>query len=101
MAAPRHPLRDRVLARVKRGEIASVVEIMLVASVPRQTANRWLRQSRLDLADLRLRAVARMHEQEERYLAGLPPRRKPSKRFLRKVADDAKAEWDAKRPRQP
>lgn len=96
MAARRHPLRDRILTRIKRGEIASVHEIMLVASIPRQTANRWLREEQIDLARMRLRHVTRMHEQEERHLAGLPPRRKPSKRFLKKVADNAKAEWDAK-----
>jgi len=100
MAALRHPLRDRILNRIRRGEIASVREIVLVASIPRQTANRWLREAGIKLDDARLRAVNKMHEQEERYLAGLPPRRKPSKRFLRKVADRAKAQWD-KRHAQP
>lgn len=70
MAARRHPLRDRILSRIRRGEIASVREIMLVASVPRQTANRWLREDAIDLAAMRLRLVAKMHAQEELYLAG-------------------------------
>jgi hypothetical protein len=94
MAAPRHPLRDRILHRIRRGDLASVREIMLVASVPRQTANRWLRESGIDLANARLRHVARMREQEERHLAGLPPRRRPSKKYLRKIADQAKRDWD-------
>lgn len=93
MAAPRHPLRDRILARIRRGDIASVQEIMLIATVPRQTANRWLREAGIDLALGRMRAVARMHEQEERYLAGLPSRRRPSKRKLRAIADRAHRQW--------
>ncbi|MCK1445414.1 hypothetical protein IVB43_23805 [Bradyrhizobium sp. 48] len=69
-------------------------EIMLVASIPRQTANRWLRQAGIKLGDARLRLVTKMHEQEERYLAGLPERRRPSKKRLRAIADQAKREWD-------
>ena len=41
---------------------------MLVASVPRQTVNRWLREERLDLATMRLRHLARLHQAEEEYL---------------------------------
>lgn len=89
MAARRHPLRDRILARVRRGDLASAGEIMLVASVPRQTANRWLREAGLDIAAMRLRQVARMHDQEERYLAGTTPRRRPSKAMLRREAEAA------------
>jgi hypothetical protein len=100
MAANRHPLRERILSRINRGELASVREIMLVASIPRQTANRWLREAGIELDVARQRMLAKMHEQEERYLAGLPPKRKPSKRFLRKIATKAKADWD-KRHAQP
>ena len=69
MAAPRHPLRDRILTRIRRGELASVREIMLVASIPSQTTNRWLREAGIDLAAMRMRLVAKMHTQEEQYLA--------------------------------
>lgn len=78
MAAPRHPLRDRILIRIRRGEIASVREIMLVASIPSQTANRWLREAGIKLDDARMRMVARMHEQEERYLAGRSGMKRPT-----------------------
>lgn len=89
MAAARHPLRDRILARINRGEIASVAEIMLVASIPRQTANRWLREAKVKLGEMRMRMVAKIREQEERYLAGLPAHRKPTKAQMRKIAAKA------------
>lgn len=78
MAARRHPLRDRILARIRRGDLASVREIMLVASIPRQTANRWLREAGIDLTVARMRRVAQMHEQEELYLAARSGMRKPT-----------------------
>jgi hypothetical protein len=47
---------------------------------------------------MRLRQVAKLREQEERYLEGLPARRKPSKAVLRKIA--AKALRDFNRAQQ-
>jgi hypothetical protein len=67
---------------------------MLVASIPRQTANRWLREAGIDLATARLRLITKLHEREERYLAGKLAKRKPSKKYLRWVADRAKRQWD-------
>lgn len=78
MAAPRHPLRDRLLTRIRLGELASVREIMLVASIPRQTANRWLREAGIDLKVVRLRRIAEMHEQEELYLAARSGMKRPT-----------------------
>jgi hypothetical protein len=78
MAARRHQLRDRILNRVRLGDFATVREIMLVASIPRQTANRWLREAGIDLAVARLRRIARMHGQEELYLAARSGMRKPT-----------------------
>jgi len=78
MSRRRHPLRDRILTRIARGELASVREIMLVASIPRQTANRWLREGEIDLAMSRLRLVAKMHEQEELYLASRSGMKRPT-----------------------
>jgi hypothetical protein len=78
MAAPRHPLRDRILARIRRGEIATVREMMLIASIPRQTANRWLREDGIDLDQMRMRLVAKMHGHEELYLAGRSGMKRPT-----------------------
>lgn len=71
-----------------------MAEIVVVTSLPRQTVSRWLREEGIDLPAERMKRLAKMHEQEERHLAGLPPRRRPSKRFLRKVANRAKRQWD-------
>jgi len=68
------------MSRVRRGELASVGEIMLVASVPRQTVNRWLREDRVDLKAMRLRQVARMHAVEAEYLDTLSGSPRPTKR---------------------
>lgn len=95
MPAHRHPLRDRVLNRIRRGELASVREIMLVASIPRQTANRWLREAGIKLEAARLHLVAKMREQEERYLQGLPALRKPTKRQARKSLERAIKRFNA------
>lgn len=78
MTARRHPLRDRILVRIQRGELASVREIMLVASIPRQTVNRWLREAGIDLSVVRMRMVAKMHGQEELYLAGRSGVKRPT-----------------------
>lgn len=80
MAARRHPLRDRIITRIRRGELASVREIMLVATLPRQTVNRWLREEKIDLAAMRLRHVAKLHRIEEEYLASRSGQHRPTKR---------------------
>jgi hypothetical protein len=68
MAPRRHPLRNRIITRIRRGDFASVNEIMLVGTLPRQTVNRWLREEKIDLAAMRLRHLAKLHRQEEEYL---------------------------------
>lgn len=102
MPAPRHPLRRRIMTRIHRGDFASVMEIMLVASVPRQTANRWLREAGIDRAAMRMRQVARMHQIEEEYLAGLSgaPRKTARQRWIETSKAVRKFnEANAKQPR--
>lgn len=89
------------MVRIRRGELASVVEIMLVASIPRQTANRWLREAGVALSELRLRAVAKMREQEELYLAGLPPHRKPTKKQMRREIERGIKRFNAANAKHP
>lgn len=101
MSRARHPLRDRILSRVSRGDFATVKEIMLVASLPRATVCRWLREAGVDLPTVRMRRLAKLHEIEERYLAGLPAKRKPTKALLHWIADRAKRKWDARNAAQP
>ena len=66
----------------------------MVSTVPRQTIGRWLREAGLNLGQLRVQHLAKLHEQEERYLAGLPPKQTPTKKLLRWIANKAKREWD-------
>jgi hypothetical protein len=94
MSAPRHPLRDRILHRIRRGELGTVREIMVVSNLPRQTVNRWLREEKIDLGRMRLRRLTMMYEQESRYLAGRPAKRKPSKAVLHRIAARWKRRWD-------
>lgn len=69
MGAQRHRLRNRVLARARRGEFASAREIGLVASVPVQTALRWLREAKIDIDALRLKHLAKVHQKDHEEMA--------------------------------
>jgi hypothetical protein len=64
MPKPRHGLRKRMMVRARRGEFASSAEIAMVASIAWQTANRWLREDRIDLDAARLEHLARLLQKE-------------------------------------
>lgn len=89
MAPPRHPLRNWIVSMFRRGELASPAEGAIVASVPRQTVARWIREAGIDVKVKRLQYLARCQIKGERYVAGMPPTRKPSKAEMRR--DLAKA----------
>lgn len=94
MPSLRHPLRERVLLQVRNGRFASVREIMTVASVPRQTVNRWLREAGLSLAAARLQFVAKLRDIEAHHLQNRPPAKRPSKAAIRQSGERAKVQWD-------
>lgn len=89
MAPSRHPLRQWVLGMYLRGDLTSPAEGAVVASVPRQTVARWIREAGIDIAATRLQYLARSQRKAQRYVDGKPPRNKPSKAYLRKVATKA------------
>lgn len=89
MARERHPLRDWVIGMFKAGTLTSASEGAIVASVPRQTVARWVREAGLDIMLCRQQFLARTQRKAQRYVDGKPPRGKPSKRFLRRMADKA------------
>lgn len=89
MAPARHPLRNWVESMFKRGDLTSPAEGALIASVPRQTAARWIREAGIDVKACRLQYLARNQLKAARYAAGMPPTRKPSKAEMRR--DLAKA----------
>lgn len=86
---------------LKRGDLASPAEAATVASVPRQTAARWIREAGIDVKVARLRYLARNQLKAERYAAGLPPRRKPSKAEMRRTTEEAVRRFNAANATKP
>lgn len=80
----------------QRGDLTSPAEGAIVASVPRQTVARWIREAGIDVKATRLRYLARNQAKAERYAANKPPRGKPSKAFLRRIAARAVREFNAR-----
>lgn len=85
----------------RRGELASPAEGATVASVPRQTAARWIREAGIDVKAARLRYLARGQLKAERYAAGLPPRRKPSKAQMRRDLEMSLRRFNAANATKP
>lgn len=94
MSRSRHPLRKWVEAMYRRGELTSASEGAAIASVPRQTIARWLREAEIDIHATRRRYIARNQLRAQRYLDGKPPAKRPSKKFLRRVAARALKDWN-------
>lgn len=101
MAPARHPLRNWIVTMLKRGDLTSPAEGAIVASVPRQTVARWIREAGIDVKAARLRHLARQHVKAERYAEGLPPRRKPSKAEMRRTTDEAVRRFNAANATKP
>lgn len=79
----------------RRGDLVSPTEGALVASVPRQTISRWIREAGVDVKATRLRYLARCQTKAQRYAAGLPPLRKPTKAQMRVMLDEAMRRFNA------
>lgn len=93
MPSHRHPARSLLMSLYRRGELTSIAEGVIVASVPRQTVGRWLREDGIDVGACRLKNLARMHMRAERHIEGKPARRPMTKRQLRAAAARAQREW--------
>lgn len=89
MAPSRHPLRQWIVGMFQRGDLVSPAEGAIVASVPRQTVARWIREAGIDIHATRQHYLARNQLKAQHYAAGLPPTHKPSKAEMRR--DLAKA----------
>jgi hypothetical protein len=89
MAPPRHPMRDWIESMYRRGDLTSPAEGAFIATVPRQTVARWIREAGIDIRETRKQYLARNQRRALRYVAGKPPRNKPSKRYLRRIAAKA------------
>lgn len=95
MAPARHPLRQWVLGMYRRGDLTSPAEGAIVASVPRQTVARWIREAGIDIGTSRLQYLTRQQTKAQRYEAGLPPLRKPTKAQMRKMLEEAMRRFNA------
>lgn len=94
MARERHPLRDWVIGMYRSGALVVPAEGAVIASVPRQTVSRWIREAEIDIEQTRKQYLARNQRRAQRYLDGKPPRGKPSKRYLRRIAARALKEFN-------
>lgn len=95
MAPARHPLRSWVVTMFQRGDLVSPAEGALIATVPRQTVARWLREADIDVKATRLRYLARCQRKAQQYAEGKPMMRRPSKAQMRKMADEAVRRFNA------
>ena len=89
MPAKRHPLRSWVVTMFKRGDLVSASEGAIIASVPRQTVARWLRESGINIEAKRRQYLARIQRRAQLYAEGKPQQTKPSKTELRLMAEKA------------
>jgi hypothetical protein len=94
MAPARHLMRDWIESMYRRGDLTSATEGAFIASVPRQTVARWIREAKIDITTTREQYLARNQRRAQRYIAGKPPRNKPSKRYLRRIAAKALRDWN-------
>lgn len=101
MAPSRHPLRNWIVTMFRRGDLISPKEGGIVASVPRQTVARWIREAGIDVKAARLRCLTRHHLKAERYADGLPPMRKPTKAQLRRTTEEAVRRFNAANATKP
>lgn len=73
----------------QRGDLTSSSEGAFIATVPRQTVARWIREAGIDIQATRQQYLARNQRKAQRYEDGKPPRGKPSKKYLRRMAEKA------------
>jgi len=84
----------------QRGDLTSPAEGATVASVPRQTVARWIREAGIDVKATRLQHLARCQIKAERYAAGLPAVRRPTKAEMRRDLAKAMRRFNAANARQ-
>lgn len=101
MAAPRHPLRSHIITLFRRGDLVSVAEAVLICGASRQAVSKWIKREGINIEARRLARIARLATTAQRYVDGLPPRRKPSKAEMRRTTDDAVRRFNAANSKQP
>lgn len=93
-------IRDHVVGAFIRGALATLQEGALVAGVDRTTVERWLKAANIDWRANRLRYIVQQHRRAVMVSEGKTVKR-PSKREMRRQADEAKAKWDKDHAEHP
>lgn len=78
-----------------------MAEGAFVATVPRQTVGRWVREAGIDVQAARERYLARSQLKAARHEAGLQPARKPTKAEMRRDLAKAVGRFNAANARKP
>jgi hypothetical protein len=89
MSAPRHPLRSYIIGLFRHGDLVSVAEAVAICGASRQAITKWLKVERINIGQCRAAFLMKRRTNAERYLAGLPPLRKPTKLQMRKDLEKA------------
>jgi len=89
MAAPRHPLRSYIIGLFRHGDLVSVHEATLICDASRQAISKWIKAEGISIEAHRQAHLAKRRTNAQRYLAGIPPLRKPSKAQMRRELDEA------------
>lgn len=84
----------------RKGELTSPSEGALIATVPRQTVARWVREAGIDVRATRLRFLARNQRRAQRYVDGKPPARRPSKAEMRRDLEESMRRFNAANTKQ-
>jgi hypothetical protein len=87
------PLRDYVISLYLRGELATLEEGALIAAVTRSRVRAWLHAAGIDWIARRQWFIASHRARGVAVNEGRRPRR-PTKREMRRLADQAKRKWD-------
>jgi hypothetical protein len=95
MAAARHPLRSYIIGLFRHGDLVSVAEAVAICGASPQAVRKWIKAEGINVEARRMARIAKFTTNAQRYVDGLPPLRRPSKRQMRRDADKALREWNA------
>lgn len=101
MAPARHPLRSYIVGLFKQGDLVSVHEATLICDATRQAISRWIKLEGISIEAHRLEHIAKLRTNAQRYLDGLSPLRRPTKKQMRQELERAMKKFNAANGRHP
>jgi hypothetical protein len=101
MAPARHPLRSYIVGLFRQGDLVNVREATLICDVSRQAITKWLKAERINVEAHRLEHISKLRTNAQRYLDGLSPLRKPTKKQMRQELERAMKRFNAANGRHP